>query len=134
MVSTPKQQRERYNRRKANNLCVGCGKTAPITDRVKCVRCSVKTIAYERTGAGTAHNIDSLLEKFTGVCALSGLPIAIGVNAELDHIKPVSKYPELAHDVDNVQWVDVHVNFAKRDMDQDEFIAMCRRVAEVAEK
>ena len=49
-----------------------------------------------------------------------------GVNASIDHIKPLSKYPELNNDINNLQWVDKKINNMKLDMEIDEFLSFVK--------
>jgi hypothetical protein len=50
-----------------------------------------------------------------------------GVNASLDHVQPRKLGGK--DDVSNLAWVDVAVNFAKRDLTKDAFFELCREVA-----
>jgi hypothetical protein len=60
-------------------------------------------------------------------CALSGVKL-VPETAQLDHIVPLSS--DGSNDVDNLQWLDASVNKAKGTMSQDEFIRMCKQVAQ----
>ena len=68
-------------------------------------------------------------------CALSGLPISISntvkgdmnrgeTTASLDRINSTKGYSR-----DNVQWVHKTVNKMKMDLDESEFIGMCKAIA-----
>ena len=80
----------------------------------------------------TPEAVWELLLKQDHRCALSGLPIVLDPRrikrgrstASLDRIDSTKGYEE-----DNVQWVHARLNFMKRDMPNDTFIAWCRRVA-----
>lgn len=63
-------------------------------------------------------------EKQKGICALSGLPIAIKQDASIDRIDSKRGYI-----LGNVQWVHKDVNLMKNHFDQTYFIEMCRRIA-----
>lgn len=56
-------------------------------------------------------------------CAYTGEKIVLGLNDSLDHILPISKFPELRHDPENTEWVTRKVNCMKWDSTRDEFIA-----------
>jgi 5-methylcytosine-specific restriction endonuclease McrA len=56
-------------------------------------------------------------------CAYTGEEIILGLNDSLDHILPISKFPELRSDPANVEWVTRKVNCMKWDSTRDEFIA-----------
>lgn len=55
-----------------------------------------------------------------GKCALSGFPLTLGVDAELDHIIPKAK--KGCKEISNVQWVLHVVNRMKRDMYEADFL------------
>jgi 5-methylcytosine-specific restriction endonuclease McrA len=57
-----------------------------------------------------AKDLLNLLDQQKHTCALSGKPIALGVNAEVDHIEPIALRPEKAFTLDNLRWVDATVN------------------------
>lgn len=84
-----------------------------------------KTIPFDLT-----H--DDLLEIWTGVCALSGIPLRIGTSkgrssettASVDRIDSAKPYTR-----GNVQWVHKSVNLMKQTLGQDDFIEWCKRVA-----
>lgn len=121
-------------RRVVNGLCVCCGKDALKTVLRKsvthCYDCFFKKIANERLGRYKDWEI--LKEKFetqNGKCAYTGVEMDLGKNASLDHIKPVSRYPELANDVNNVQWVLTEVNFMKRNFEHERFIEIAKLIA-----
>ena len=62
-------------------------------------------------------------------CALTGIELTFshkGMNntASLDRIDSSKGY-----ELDNVQWVHKHINFMKRDFDQNYFIDLCKKVA-----
>ena len=63
-------------------------------------------------------------EQQRGLCALSGLPISIKVDASIDRIDSQKGYTR-----DNIQWVHNDVNLMKNGFDQTYFIEMCRRIA-----
>jgi len=65
-------------------------------------------------------------------CAYSGKRLVPGLNMSLDHKQPIAGYPELANDVNNVQWVTWDVNRAKGTLSHDEFISLCTAVASQA--
>lgn len=62
-------------------------------------------------------------------CPYTGERLVLGVNASLDHIMPVARYPELARNPANVEWVDQTVNFLKRDRTPDEFLGIVGAIA-----
>ena len=72
-------------------------------------------------------------EKQDGKCALSGAILSLPLsykdkkftNASLDRIDSSKPY-----DVDNIQWVDKHINIMKNALPENDFIEICRRIVE----
>ena len=73
-----------------------------------------------------ATDLKKLLEVQGYKCALSGVRLE-PKNAELDHKVPLSRGG--TNDLGNLQWLDRNVNRAKGTMDNEEFIAMCKQIA-----
>lgn len=69
----------------------------------------------------TIGDLQELWDKQQGCCALSGVPIVVGIDASLDRIDSNGIY-----ELTNVQWVHKNVNFMKGDMSQAEFIELSR--------
>lgn len=72
----------------------------------------------------------NLFEKQDKKCALSGVNIYFGNattknTASLDRIDSSKGY-----DLDNIQWVHKHVNFMKRDFEQNYFIDLCKKIVD----
>jgi hypothetical protein len=61
-----------------------------------------------------------------GKCALSGRKL--DRSAHLDHIHPVSK-GGIDH-ISNLRWLDPLINIARRNMTDEEYVKMCRQVAD----
>lgn len=64
-------------------------------------------------------------------CALSGVDLQFGLRSEyntasLDRIDSSKGY-----EIGNVQWVHKHVNFMKRDFEQQYFIDFCKKIVEL---
>lgn len=77
------------------------------------------------------EDLSELFDKQGGKCALSDVIINFSSNskintgnASLDRIDSDKPYT-----IDNVQWVHVNVNYAKLRMSNDDFILMCKQVA-----
>lgn len=130
--------RERLSQRKASGLCVRCGYGAKATVGVMCRRCWFKKMAADCANArGPANDVladglETLWEKQRGLCALTGVEIVPGETASLDHILPRSRGG--TDDLKNLQWVEFHINIAKRDLTPTEFVQLCRRVARHASR
>lgn len=85
-----------------------------------------KKHATSNSKKATAQELMSLLQLQQFRCALTG-DLLTPSDARCDHITPVSQGG--SHMRDNLQWVTHQVNRAKGTMTQDEFIAMCIKVA-----
>jgi len=71
---------------------------------------------------------EQMWAEYRGVCMLTGWPLSIhrkSTTASLDRIDN-----EKGYTIDNVQWVHTMVNIAKFKYSQQQFIAMCKAVAE----
>jgi hypothetical protein len=89
-------------------------------------------VAKNRLGSATVDDgafLDRLLQDQGGRCPYTGVVLIPGVNCSLDHKMPTSRFPELQHDRDNVQWVEMTVNRIKGAMTPEEFVEMCSLVA-----
>lgn len=115
--------------RRDRGLCYGCPNDA-VEGATHCTTCLFKSTA--RRSTGSMKNLDMIRSLWTGHCAVTGEPIAIGVNAHLDHIKPVSKFPELSASPSNLRWVHADVNFMKRAMSEERFLELCKKVVDFA--
>lgn len=92
-----------------------------------------KHFKYGKTAVNDGSQVDAsdlkkLLEMQGYKCALTGARLEPR-NAELDHKVPLSRGG--TNDLGNLQWVSRKVNRAKGAMDNDEFIAMCKQVANI---
>jgi hypothetical protein len=61
-------------------------------------------------------------------CAYTGVQLIPGVNASVDHVYPKFKYPEMAKDPHNIEWVTTEVNVMKRDRTPEEFLSLMRSI------
>lgn len=79
--------------------------------------------ATKLTGV-TARDLASMWKRQRGRCALTGE--RLDRTAQVDHITPRARGGTDA--LDNLQWVSVAANLAKRDLTQEEFVALCSSV------
>lgn len=77
-------------------------------------------------GKISTAQIMRLIEEQEYKCALSGVELT-PKDAALDHKMPLARGG--SHTIDNAQVLHADVNRAKGSLTNDEFIAMCRRVA-----
>src|SRR5258707_9097949 len=108
--------------------CTNCMRRPAEPGIRRCRWCIARHVGYVTLGDST--RVDELLalyEAQRGRCAVTGLPIEIGVTASLDHVVPRSRGG--THDPNNLRWVLKVVNLAKHAMTDDEFFRLCRHVA-----
>lgn len=122
----------RLHRRKKvlNGICRFC-KNPKLSTATMCEEHWFKNVALRRLKKTSLW--EELREKLKSQdyrCPYSGEILVIGSNTSLDHILPVSKFPELASEVSNVEWVTNNVNTAKRDMTREEFLKFCELIVE----
>lgn len=113
----------------AKGICPNCGRN-PVLPAMKgknwsfCERCYFKKTSVDcLKTAKHAELIGQKLKDQNYRCAYTGEQITLGLNDSLDHILPISRFPELARDPSNVEWVTRKVNCMKWDSTRDEFIA-----------
>jgi hypothetical protein len=73
--------------------------------------------------------VKKLMEEQNFTCPYSGRELVLGFNASMDHVNPRSRFPEQAHLLENLEWIDIEVNSAKRDLTKEEYISLCKLVA-----
>jgi 5-methylcytosine-specific restriction endonuclease McrA len=75
-----------------------------------------------------------LIDRFNRkpVCPYTGEMLVLGVNAHLDHIESKRNRPDLARDINNLEWISEKANLAKNGMSKDEFIQFCSLIAAFA--
>lgn len=106
----------------ALGLCWGCGKTAPIEGNNWCRVCILKSASKGNLKSISRwQDLADLYDAQGGVCPYLGMPITIGIDAQLDHIVARSKGG--ANELSNLQWVSTWANRMKHDDSHEEFIA-----------
>lgn len=123
-----------YYKRRSKNECVKCGKPVVDTKRGKGSQCKLHHIQSMINSSSKLSKIEAakiLLEKLekNPYCPYTKEFLEIGKNASLDHKKPKSKYPELISDIDNLEWVSWTANKLKSNIEKEEFLKICRKIA-----
>ena len=127
---------DRIDRLNALGLCVRCGQLPRLSglnsrgnNHDMCQTCYFKHIS--RYGLDSAKYADVLCRIFKDQehkCPYTGEDLVLGGNAWLDHIMPRSRFPELANDPDNIEWVTERVNRMKQDRTHDEFLVLVKQI------
>lgn len=119
--------RKRRERATTQGLCVHCCKRAILTNHRLCEECLLKDMSVRHFGTSKCwKDLQAIWGMQNGLCALSGLPMSLGENAELDHIIPIGRRG--CKEVRNVQWLLYAVNRMKRDMLEIEFLALVKQI------
>lgn len=119
-----------YRKRQSDGRCGSCGDTLPPRfERKTCHTCSVKHLWAKYSGSVTGW--EALIEKLRKQeykCTYTGELLVLGKNASIDHVLPRSRYPEMAGDPENIQWVTRRVNRLKGEMTHAEFMELVERI------
>jgi 5-methylcytosine-specific restriction endonuclease McrA len=135
--------------RHSKGLCERCGKNPPKPSLKNCIECTEKVRFYSKKhqdatffekrarvggmqySVASAKMLWSLWKEQRGRCALTGERLT-RTNSQLDHIFPVSKGG--SNERSNLRWLLAEVNQAKRALTDDEFLLLCKRVVDWAER
>lgn len=130
------RSKERIGRLTNEGLCIRCGRFPSLSGLNRnngshnmCQTCYLKHVS--QTNLGTSKHAAALLAKLVAQnykCPYTNDDLVLGGNAWVDHIMPRSRFPELAHDIDNVEWVTETVNRMKQDQTFTEFLATVQRI------
>ena len=74
-----------------------------------------------------AEDLRSLWLRQGGLCGLTGQPMDV-MTATIDHIVPISRGG--SNELSNLRWTTKAANQAKGNLLDEEFLALCRQVAE----
>lgn len=114
----------------AAGKCTNCDSQIANVGAV-CEDCWFRRKSYRQVGIKWDHDIDwralrGLFESQGRRCIYTGELLVPGKNASIDHKVPISRGGK--HEIENLQWVSVRVNFMKTEMTHEEFIATCLRI------
>ncbi len=117
----------RHDSRIALGRCFQCGTEEVIKGdkRPVCKTCFLKLRASSALGDSRFWKIlKNKLAEQNYRCVYSGKLLVLGETASIDHILPIARFPELAKEITNIQWVDIVVNQMKRDLTPKEFLSL----------
>lgn len=119
------------DKQKEEGLC-RCGAPAEVSrrDRPSCMPCWFACAGQSIRGNGTM--LQQIFEEQQRCCAYSGELLIPGVNMSLDHKLPRSRGG--TNNTTNLQCVTRRVNLMKADMTHEEFLALCRAIANATSK
>lgn len=124
---------ERAERKKLG-ICEKCGKrNRASVDRNHgpgwCTGCWGKQLAYNHLGSTKRWpEMYAILEKQKHRCIYTGELLVVGVNASVDHIVPKCRGGNPG--IENIQWVEKNVNWAKSRLSHDEFLNMIHKIVD----
>lgn len=117
------KRKERLTQATETGKCGSCCTLEAIQGNRLCVKCYLRSISVSHFG--TTRLWEQLLHKFNeqnSRCALSGFPLTLGVDAELDPILP--KGIGGSELIANTQWVLHVVNRMKDKLLEDDFFGL----------
>lgn len=129
-------ERNRRRAKKENGQCAACTRERLPHSNNFCEDCYYRDVAYHAIGSGTKSIIEALRQKMIDQdykCPYTNVPLILGLNASLDHMMPKSRFPELARDINNLEWVSADINQSKHDRTPDEFVALCAKIIQYTE-
>lgn len=114
---------------KSIGKCQRCASSRLPNSNNFCERHYLSDLAYKSLGSKSNWEfIKKLLESQNYKCAYTGIPLVLGVNASIDHIKSIKHNPNLKHDPNNICWADIEINRMKREHSEERFIELCSLV------
>ena len=111
--------------------CLQCG--APVATSRYCERHWFERLSWAHFHTiKLAERLKDLLLQQNSRCLLTGRLLEIGKNASIDHKIPKSRGGP--NDINNLQWVDLDVNYAKSDLSQEAFIQLAKEITDYASR
>ena len=128
--------RDWRNENRSRGTCYHCDEP-PVAGTVSwCEKHWLVQLAWRSglRGRGSSRKILDLLIAQNYTCPYTGRKLVIGVNASIDHVDPRSLFPDRVGEIGNLEWVDADINRAKRTLSREEFVAMCKQVAQYTDQ
>lgn len=131
-VCRNKYEKEKRDLRIKKGVCVRCQKERPPNCLNYCEYHHIEALVIRNFGRSSKKEItDYLYQKLHTqkyICPYTGEKLVLGINAHVDHIYPKARFPELANNLNNLEWISKEANYAKRDLTREEFISFCKKV------
>lgn len=100
-------------------------------DLKTCKKHHLMDLSYKHLGTTTRwQELEQLLERQNFTCVYTGRQLILGLNTSIDHIKPLSLFPQLNYNIDNLQWIDSSVNSIKSNMIEEDFLSLIKQIYE----
>ena len=116
------------NQQKDKGLCRVC-KNPHLPNSTLCEEHYFCDASRRHLGTSTRwKELKGLWESQNHKCAYSGRILTLGLDDGIDHIKPLSKHPELLNNIDNLQYIHRKINFFKQDFEEKEFLDFVRDI------
>lgn len=98
-------------------------------DLKTCKKHYLEELSYKHLGTTKRwEDLLNLLEQQNYICAYTGEELILGLNAGIDHKLPLSKYPELINDINNLQWTLKDINIMKSNFPEEEFLKFVYKI------
>jgi len=126
------EKKRRYvTKRRADMIAAGrcpvCGRDA-LENSEWCEEHYFRAKARSNGKSAKWTDLRDLFYEQGGMCAYTNEKLTLGVNASIDHKIP--RCQGGGDDKPNLQWTTWAINLAKHKLTEQEFIAMCKKVAE----
>jgi hypothetical protein len=117
------------SKNKSKSLCTNCSRQKMETSAYLCETHWFRKIAKSNGIVNGGDAVKKLIEDQNYICPYTGKRLVLGLNASIDHKNPRSRFPDTWNRIENIEWVDIYVNSAKREMTKEEFISFCKLVS-----
>lgn len=124
-----RKQRKSREERLSKGLCKFCNNKRLENSNQFCEKHFFENVSNQHTGTTKKwKEFKNLLKSQEYICPYTGDELILGLNASVDHIRPQFSHPELYRDINNMQWVDIKVNVMKRNLSEEEFLDLIRKI------
>lgn len=123
------KQRKNRRERLKNGLCEFCKNKRLEHSNNHCEKHYLQNLSKQHLGTTKYwRELKDLLISQSYKCKYSGEELILGLNASIDHIKPLSKYPDEYRELENLQWVIKEINVMKKNFTEEEFLNIISKI------